>query len=161
MTLGEKIQYHRKLNKLSQEKIAELIGISRQAVTKWETNQSVPSTENLIKLAAVFHVSLDELTNTQVECNDTASENEALKPEYQNPDMEYNAARPEDKNKKWYKKAPVLWGITLAVLLIIFIFTLNSWIWLLFNLVIISGLFMVGIYIITLLIRALNKYIHS
>ena len=51
MTLGERIKSCRQKAGLSQEKLAELAGVSRQAVTKWEAGQSAPSTENLLKLA--------------------------------------------------------------------------------------------------------------
>ena len=56
MDLGERIKALRQGKGLSQEKMAELIGLSRQAVTKWETNRSCPSTENLLKLAEIFDV---------------------------------------------------------------------------------------------------------
>ena len=61
MSLGNSIREHRKRSGLSQEKLAELVGVSRQAVTKWETGQSAPSTENLLRLAEIFGVSLDAL----------------------------------------------------------------------------------------------------
>lgn len=54
MTLGERIKSCRQKAGLSQEKLAELAGVSRQAVTKWEAGQSAPSTENLLKLAGIF-----------------------------------------------------------------------------------------------------------
>jgi len=62
MTLGERIKEQRIKKGFSQEKIAELVGTSRQAVTKWETGQSVPCMENLITLAEIFGISLDELS---------------------------------------------------------------------------------------------------
>lgn len=61
MSLGERIKNERNKNGLSQEKVAERVGVSRQAVTKWETGQSAPSTANLITLSDVFGVSLGEL----------------------------------------------------------------------------------------------------
>lgn len=61
MPLGNHIKENRKRCGLSQEKLAELVGVSRQAVTKWETDQSAPSTDNLIRLAEVFDISLDRL----------------------------------------------------------------------------------------------------
>ena len=61
MTLGEKISMLRKKEGISQEKLAEVIGVSRQAVTKWENKNANPDTENLIRLAEFFGVSLDEL----------------------------------------------------------------------------------------------------
>jgi len=60
--LGERIKEQRNKNGFSQEKIAELVGISRQAVTKWESGQSVPSMANLMTLAEIFGISLGELT---------------------------------------------------------------------------------------------------
>ena len=61
MTLGEKIKRLRMESSLSQEILAEMVGVSRQAVTKWENNISYPSTENMIKLAEIFGVSMEEL----------------------------------------------------------------------------------------------------
>lgn len=61
MTLGSKIQELRKRAGLSQEALADALGVSRQAVSKWETNQTYPDTENLLALAALFHVSSDAL----------------------------------------------------------------------------------------------------
>lgn len=61
MPLSERIRAQRKRCGLSQEKTAELIGVSRQAVTKWERGQSAPSTENLFKLAEVFGTTVDLL----------------------------------------------------------------------------------------------------
>ena len=51
----------RKRNSLSQEALAEKLGISRQAVSKWERAEASPDTDNLIALAKLYHVSLDEL----------------------------------------------------------------------------------------------------
>lgn len=59
--LGENIAKYRKEKGMSQEKVAEYMGVSRQAVTKWESNSSKPSSENLIKLAKLFDVSVDVL----------------------------------------------------------------------------------------------------
>lgn len=54
MTLGEKIRNLRKRSGMSQEKLAELMGISRQSVAKWESGQSSPSSANLFKLAEIL-----------------------------------------------------------------------------------------------------------
>ena len=51
----------RKQNNLSQEALAEKLGISRQAVSKWERAEASPDTDNLIALAKLYHISLDEL----------------------------------------------------------------------------------------------------
>lgn len=57
----------RKSNGLSQEALAEKLGISRQAVSKWERAEASPDTDNLIMLARLYKVSLDELLRTEDE----------------------------------------------------------------------------------------------
>lgn len=61
MTFGEKLKSIRKQVGMSQEKLAERLGVSRQAVTKWETELGFPDIENLIAISEVFRVSIDEL----------------------------------------------------------------------------------------------------
>lgn len=61
LILNEKLRELRTENNLSQEKVAELVGVSRQSVSKWETGLSNPDTENLIRLTEIYHVSLGEL----------------------------------------------------------------------------------------------------
>ena len=74
MSLGERIKEQRKISGLSQEKVAEFVGVSRQAVTKWETGQSAPSTENLFKLAEIFGTTVDILLASDEEEKDTPAE---------------------------------------------------------------------------------------
>lgn len=59
----------RKENNLSQEALAEKLGISRQAVSKWERAEASPDTDNLIALARLYHVSLDKLLEIHEEEN--------------------------------------------------------------------------------------------
>ena len=75
----------RKANGLSQEALAEKLGISRQAVSKWERAEASPDTDNLILLAKIYKVSLDELLSSEddptptretAESNTTESTNE-------------------------------------------------------------------------------------
>ena len=61
MTVSEKIYTLRTRLGLSQEELAEKLGVSRQSVSKWETGQSLPDLEKIIKLADLFGVSVDEL----------------------------------------------------------------------------------------------------
>lgn len=61
MKLNERIRKCRLDASLSQEEVAELVGVSRQAVTKWELGQSSPSTENLFRLAEIFGTTVDML----------------------------------------------------------------------------------------------------
>lgn len=60
-TLGEVLKTHRTECKMTQEFVAETIGVSRQAVSKWESGASDPSTTNLIALAKLFGLSPEEL----------------------------------------------------------------------------------------------------
>ncbi|WP_079421947.1 helix-turn-helix domain-containing protein [Clostridium oryzae] len=61
MSFAENIQKLRKKNGLSQENLAEVIGVSRQAVSKWESGQSYPDTDKLIALSDYFKVTVDEI----------------------------------------------------------------------------------------------------
>lgn len=76
----------RKANNLSQEALAEKLGISRQAVSKWERAEASPDTDNLILLARLYGVSLDELLKT---------EDEIPRPEPEQPDDEKPSGREE------------------------------------------------------------------
>ena len=66
MNVGERIKKCRMDAGLSQEKLAEKLGVSRQAVTKWETGQSMPSTSNLFQLAEIFGTTVDFLTKKEI-----------------------------------------------------------------------------------------------
>ena len=61
MKLSEKIYYYRKKAKLSQEELAARVGVSRQAVSKWELNDALPEVDKLAALAKAFGVTADEL----------------------------------------------------------------------------------------------------
>lgn len=62
MTVAKRISRCRKEKNLSQEYIAEVLEVSRQTVSKWETGIAVPDTYNMIKLAKLFDVSVEYLT---------------------------------------------------------------------------------------------------
>ena len=61
-TANRLMQYRKKAG-LSQEELADKLGVSRQAVSKWECAESSPDTDNLIALAKIYNISLDELIN--------------------------------------------------------------------------------------------------
>ena len=67
MSFAERILYCRKKAMLSQEELASKLGVSRQAVSKWETGESIPDMNNLAALAEIFDVSLDWLIKGEVE----------------------------------------------------------------------------------------------
>ena len=76
-TANRLLQYRKKMN-LSQEELAAKIGVSRQAVSKWERAEASPDTDNLILLADIYGVSLDELLKGEKE---TESETQSEEPE--------------------------------------------------------------------------------
>lgn len=67
MTFGEKIQKLRKEAGLSQEELSYQLGVSRQAISKWERDNGYPETEKIIRMSKIFHVTLDYLLNEEDE----------------------------------------------------------------------------------------------
>ena len=63
MTLGQRLTQLRNSKGLSQDALAEAIGVSRQSVSKWETDASIPDLEKLVKLSDFFAVSFIILAN--------------------------------------------------------------------------------------------------
>ena len=66
---SENIVRLRKINQMTQEDIAEAVGVSRQAVAKWESGETIPDLEKCKLLAELFGVSLDDLANYEPEEN--------------------------------------------------------------------------------------------
>ena len=64
MAFQENLTYLRKKANLSQEQLAELLDLTRQAVSKWESGQSMPDAEKLLQLSEVFQVPVDQLLKT-------------------------------------------------------------------------------------------------
>ena len=72
-TLGEALKAHRTQCKMTQEFVAETIGVSRQAVSKWENGTSDPSTSNLFALAKLYGVSVDYILGLSINSQDLES----------------------------------------------------------------------------------------
>lgn len=64
--LSERIYKFRRKSGLSQEQLAEKIGVSRQAISKWESGISMPELEKLLALSECFHITLDELVKEEI-----------------------------------------------------------------------------------------------
>ena len=67
MDLGNKIANLRKKNNLSQEELADKIGVTRQTISKWELNNTTPDIMQAKKISEVFSISLDELTDNNMD----------------------------------------------------------------------------------------------
>ena len=93
MNFNENLASLRKSKGLSQEEIADRLGVSRQAISKWENGQALPETANIMKLCEILEVTPNELLGyEEVRTQPTA---EAV----------YNVEA-KKKNKKWYKSTP-------------------------------------------------------
>lgn len=66
MSFNEKLQTLRKENKLSQEQLADMLDVTRQSVSKWESGTTYPEMDKLITMCKIFKCSLDDLTNDEV-----------------------------------------------------------------------------------------------
>ncbi len=64
----------RKQNKYSQEYVAEQLNISRQAISHWENGKTYPDIDNLVLLAELYHISVDELLQNRIEVNGDSSD---------------------------------------------------------------------------------------
>ena len=87
MTFGERLLEYRTHEGLSQEKLAEKVGVTRQTVSKWETNQSVPDFDKIIPLCEALGISTEELIKGEkeeknAELEEIKQEKERLKKEY-------------------------------------------------------------------------------
>lgn len=63
MDLGEQLKYQRNLSKKSQQELADYLCISRQAISRWENNLSVPDLNTLIKICKLYDIPLDAFTD--------------------------------------------------------------------------------------------------
>ena len=66
MTLGEKIAKQRKELNYTQEQLADILGVSRQSISKWESDIAYPETDKLIKMGKLFECSMDYLLNDDI-----------------------------------------------------------------------------------------------
>ena len=83
MQLAKRIYCLRTENGLSREKLAEILGVSKQAVQKWESGKSTPGMDKLIKLSQQFRVSLDSLIcDTNVRIAENEQKPDAVTPDY-------------------------------------------------------------------------------
>ena len=72
MIIAEKIMSLRKQYGWSQEELADLIGVSRQSVSKWESAASIPDIQKIIKMSEVFGVSIDYLLKDEIDLPETS-----------------------------------------------------------------------------------------
>ena len=66
MTIAEKLIHLRIVNNISQEKLATLLNVSRQSVSKWESGESLPQVDKVIEICELFKITADELLNDKI-----------------------------------------------------------------------------------------------
>ena len=129
MTLGEKIKELRIKNNLSQEELANKLGVTRQAVSKREQNLALPDTNNLILISKIFNVKIDELINynkqninADINDNDTSDDKESK--------LDANTIK-ENENIKNTPIYNMLSSLTILICLVTFIlagmYAKNGW----------------------------------
>jgi transcriptional regulator with XRE-family HTH domain len=124
--LADRLVSLRKENKLSQEALAEKLGLSRQSISKWERAEASPDTDNLIALAELYGMSLDELLG-----------NEPVK-------SEKTEKAEKKKDNKSLKLSPILFLVAVAVYAVGGIAIGGKWwgtAWVLFTLVLSFALY--------------------
>ncbi len=73
MEFGEKLQSLRKASNLNQEQLADMLNVSRQSVSKWESGATYPEMDKLIAMAKIFNCSMDDLVNNEVKGKEIAT----------------------------------------------------------------------------------------
>ena len=122
----------RKKNSLSQEDLAEKIGVSRQAVSKWERAEASPDTDNLILLAKLYDVSLDELLSTE-EPVERRSETADERAENEKKDRyEERFEEEEESEESFWMRFPYPLFVTIIYLCLGFAFDIWHPAWILF-----------------------------
>ena len=74
MKFGENLYNLRKGSKMSQEKLAEKIGVSRQSISKWENGEAYPEMDNLLKICKIFHCKLNDIIHDDIQDIDSLDE---------------------------------------------------------------------------------------
>lgn len=75
MKFSEKLQKLRKENNMSQEQLADKLDVSRQSVSKWESGQTYPEMDKLLTMCKLFNITLDDLTNDEVQYSEVKTKN--------------------------------------------------------------------------------------
>ena len=123
MELAEQIAALRKKHGFSQEELGEKLGVSRQAVSKWESSQAVPELEKLKELCRIFGVSLNELL--QLEENGQVREEENLLSQQAEKNIAEQPRSTADKRKKQDHKLFVFTIAGFALVLAVTVFCLQ------------------------------------
>lgn len=120
MTLGQRLYELRRDKGFSQEKVAEVLGVTRQTVSKWETDQSTPDFDKILPLCRLFDISTDELI---VGRNDNEAKNDYYvnADSYNITDADTNESRQENDYAQRYNKYRIRFAVLTAIAVCIYI----------------------------------------
>jgi len=110
MTLGEKIKQIRNTFGLSQEELAAKLNVSRQVITKWETDRGMPDIENLKNLATLFGISVDYLLDDEKQIEHPVLNKKIVMEEKNNFSNRYDYV--VDYLKTNYENKGTIYGLT-------------------------------------------------
>ena len=114
MTLGEKIAKQRKELNYTQEQLADILGVSRQSISKWESDIAYPETEKLIEMGKIFDCSMDYLLKEVI-----TEKSDAPSTSIKGTFSDIKKKVMTDQNKTRAKKILKIAGIVLAAILAI------------------------------------------
>lgn len=123
---GEYLKKLRTENNLSQEKLGEKLGLSRQSISKWEQGNAVPDIENIMKLAKLYNVSVDSILNGEEDKKEETAKQEDMPEKNIEPSADtFENKVPQKKKQKvhhtWvFYSYPVLMAILYALLGVLF-----------------------------------------
>lgn len=111
MTFGEKLQKLRRESALSQEKLAEQLHVSHQAISKWELGTAAPDTDNIVRLSKFFQVPLEYLM-----LEDCTDPSQAMGWRTQ-PQAPPEVSQAPEKRPSWWAKGKPIWFVLAGFLL--------------------------------------------
>ena len=110
MTLGEKIAKQRKELNYTQEQLSDILGVSRQSISKWESDIAYPETEKLIELGKIFDCSMDYLLKEDVMEKDGAQTTI-----FSEISKKAITQENKEKSKKILKIVGIILGVVIAI----------------------------------------------
>ena len=116
MTLGQKLFEMRKKAALSQEQVAEVLGVTRQTVSKWETDQTTPDFDKIIPISKLYNVSVNELFGEESK-EEQINENIDNQNSQNNDDNNNNMSEQEmfELNRKYKRRFAILLSVAICL----------------------------------------------
>lgn len=110
---GEYLKKLRKENNLSQEQLAETLGLSRQSISKWEQGTSTPDIDNFVKLSKIYKVSIDSLLNGEDDGNTAITVDTEVKTDTEKKEKE---KKPKKKRGWLFSSYPIIMVIAYTII---------------------------------------------